>query len=138
MCISAPRSKLGLVETKHAIIPGAGGSQRLPRLVGPSLAKELIFTAKILSGAEAKSLGIANHCVEDPYDLAKEIGREVLKTGPIAIKVAKTAVNQGIEVDLKTGLIIEQQCYAQVINTKDRLEGLAAFSEKRKPNYKGE
>ncbi|CAD5224507.1 unnamed protein product [Bursaphelenchus xylophilus] len=136
--VVSPKAKVGLVETKIAIIPAAGGSQRLPRLVGPALAKELIFTGRVLNGNEAFSLGLANHCVEDPYKKAKEIADEILRTGPIAIRVAKTAIDQGVETDLRTGLVIEQQCYAQVINTKDRLEGLAAFAEKRAPVFKGE
>ncbi|CAD5218132.1 unnamed protein product [Bursaphelenchus okinawaensis] len=136
--VVSPRSKIGLVETKIAIIPGAGGSQRLPRLVGPALAKELIFTGRIVTGPEAVKLGLANHCVDEPYNKAKEIASDILKTGPVAIRVAKTAIDKGIETDLRTGLVIEQQCYAQVINTKDRLEGLAAFSEKRPPVFKGE
>lgn len=76
--ISAPTSKIGLVETKIAIIPGAGGSQRLPRLVGPAVAKELIFTAKILNGNEAHKLGLANHVVDQPFEKAKEVAREIL------------------------------------------------------------
>ncbi|KAI6207276.1 putative 3-hydroxybutyryl-CoA dehydratase [Aphelenchoides fujianensis] len=136
--VASASSKLGLVETKIAIIPGAGGTQRLSRLVGPALAKELIFTAKVLGGAEAKAIGLVNHVAEDPYAKAREIAHDILKTGPISVRVAKIAIDQGSEVDLNSGLTIEQQCYAQVINTKDRLEGLKAFAEKRAPQFKGE
>jgi len=136
--IASSNSKLGLVETKIAIIPGAGGTQRLSRLIGPALAKEMIFTAKVLSGDEAKSIGLVNHVSDDPYSKARQIANEILKTGPISIRVAKIAIDQGSEVDLNSGLTIEQQCYAQVINTKDRLEGLQAFAEKRPPVFKGE
>jgi len=136
--IASSNSKLGLVETKIAIIPGAGGTQRLSRLIGPALAKEMIFTAKVLSGDEAKSIGLVNHVSGDPYSKARQIANEILKTGPISIRVAKIAIDQGSEVDLNSGLTIEQQCYAQVINTKDRLEGLQAFAEKRPPVFKGE
>lgn len=142
--ITANTAKMGLVETKLAIIPGAGGTQRLPRLIGASLAKELIFAARVVDGAEACRLGLANHSVEQndrgdaAYLRALELAREINPQGPIAIRMAKLAINQGIEVDLSTGLAIEEACYAQVIPTKDRLEGLSAFKEKRRPHFKGE
>ncbi|XP_056593069.1 methylglutaconyl-CoA hydratase, mitochondrial [Triplophysa dalaica] len=142
--VAATSAKMGLVETKLAIIPGAGGTQRLPRTVGVSVAKELIFAARVLDGVEAQSLGLVNHAVEQnksgdaAYLRALELAREFNPRGPIAIRMAKLAINQGIEVDLTTGLAIEEACYAQVIPTKDRLEGLAAFKEKRLPRYKGE
>ncbi|XP_067289610.1 methylglutaconyl-CoA hydratase, mitochondrial [Pseudorasbora parva] len=142
--VAATSAKMGLVETKLAIIPGAGGTQRLPRAVGVSVAKELIFAARVLSGEEAKSLGLVNHAVEQnasgdaAYLRALDLAREFIPQGPIAIRMAKLAINQGMEVDLKTGLAIEEACYSQVIPTKDRLEGLLAFKEKRPPCYKGE
>ncbi|KAK1800548.1 hypothetical protein P4O66_005764 [Electrophorus voltai] len=142
--IAGTSAKMGLVETKLAIIPGAGGTQRLPRAIGVSLAKELIFSARVMDGTEAKTLGLVNHAVEQnesgdaAYLRALELAREFNPQGPIAIRMAKLAINQGIEVDLTTGLAIEEACYAQVIPTKDRLEGLAAFKEKRPPRYKGE
>ncbi|KAF7637921.1 hypothetical protein Mgra_00002624 [Meloidogyne graminicola] len=114
--IASPQSKLGLVETKLAIIPGAGGTQRLPRIVGLAKAKELIFTGKILTGSEALDIGL----------------------GPIASKMAKIALDRGSELELASGMVVEQQCYAQIMPTKDRLEALKAFAEKREPKYKGE
>lgn len=142
--IAANSAKMGLVETKLAIIPGAGGTQRLPRAIGVSLAKELIFAAKAVDGVEACRLGLVNHSVEQnesgdaAYLRALELAREINPQGPIAVRMAKLAINQGIEVDLSTGLAIEEACYSQVIPTKDRLEGLAAFREKRRPHFKGE
>lgn len=141
---AASNVKLGLVETRLAIIPGAGGTQRLPRVLSPSLAKELIFTARVFTGAEAKEMGICNHSVEQnatkdaAYLKALEIAREILPNGPIGVRMAKKAIDKGINVDLTSGYAIEEACYAQVIPTKDRLEGLKAFAEKRKPTYKGE
>lgn len=136
--------KMGLVETRLAIIPGAGGTQRLPRILSPSLAKELIFTSRVFSGAEAKEMGICNHAVpqnsdkDAAYQKALEIAIEILPNGPIGVRMAKKAIDKGIQVDISTGYAIEEACYAQVIPTRDRLEGLKAFSEKRKPNYIGE
>jgi methylglutaconyl-CoA hydratase len=133
-------AKLGLPETSLAIIPGAGGTQRLPRLVGQSQAKALIFTGRRLNAEEALTLGLANHAVPSgrALDRAKALAREILPNGPIAVRMAKQAINRGSEVDRDSGLMIEQACYAQVIPTQDRLEGLAAFKEKRKPIYRGE
>ncbi|XP_072310131.1 methylglutaconyl-CoA hydratase, mitochondrial [Eucyclogobius newberryi] len=142
--IAANSAKMGLVETKLAIIPGAGGTQRLPRAIGVSLAKELIFAAKVVDGTEACRLGLVNHSVEQnesgdaAYLRALELAREINPQGPIAVRMAKLAINQGIEVDLSTGLAIEEACYSQVIPTKDRVEGLTAFREKRRPHFKGE
>jgi len=141
---AADSSKIGLVETRLAIIPGAGGTQRLPRLIGVAKAQELIFTSRILLGNEAASMGLVNHSVpqnennDAAYHRALELAQEITPQGPIAVKMAKIAINKGIQVDLQSGLAIEQSCYAQVIPTKDRIEGLNAFREKRKPNYSGE
>ncbi|KAM8802226.1 methylglutaconyl-CoA hydratase, mitochondrial isoform 2-T2 [Rhynchonycteris naso] len=142
--VAASSAKMGLVETKLAIIPGAGGTQRLPRAIGVSLAKELIFSARVLDGQEAKAVGLVSHVLEQnqegdaAYRKALDLAREFLPQGPVAMRVAKLAINQGMEVDLVTGLAIEEACYAQIIPTKDRLEGLLAFKEKRSPRYKGE
>ncbi|XP_060521980.1 methylglutaconyl-CoA hydratase, mitochondrial [Cylas formicarius] len=141
--VASEDAKMGLVETKLAIIPGGGGTQRLPRLINPSVAKELIFTSKIVDGTAARDLGIVNHVVEQTdkgdgaYQKCLDISEDILSCGPLATRMAKQAINKGIEVDLNTGLAIEEACYAQIIPTKDRLEGLQAFKEKRKPKYQG-
>jgi len=137
--VASSNSNLGLPETKLAIIPGAGGTQRLPRIIGIPKAKELIFTGKILNGTEALSIGLLNHVTQgDPYDKALEIAKEIISKGPLAIKNAKEAIDHGIEHDLETGLLIEQRKYANVLFSKDRREGLQAFKEKRSPNYNGD
>uniref|UniRef100_A0A1A9ZB67 Enoyl-CoA hydratase n=1 Tax=Glossina pallidipes TaxID=7398 RepID=A0A1A9ZB67_GLOPL len=144
MRTAAENAKMGLVETKLAIIPGAGGTQRLPRILSPALAKELIFTARVFTGADAHRMGIVNHVVaqnksgDAAYLKAVSLAEEILPNGPIGVRMAKLAVDKGIQVDLTTGYSIEEVCYAQVIPTKDRLEGLEAFAKKRKPVYKGE
>ncbi|KAJ9173336.1 hypothetical protein P3X46_016486 [Hevea brasiliensis] len=131
---------LGLPETGLAIIPGAGGTQRLPRLVGKSVAKELIFTGRKIGGREAMSIGLVNYSVPagEARLKALEVAREINQKGPIAIRLAKKAINEGLGIDLASALELEEECYEQLLNTKDRLEGLAAFAEKRKPRYTGE
>ncbi|KAG5554310.1 hypothetical protein RHGRI_011987 [Rhododendron griersonianum] len=131
---------LSMPETGLAIIPGAGGTQRLPRLVGRSVAKELIFTGRKICGRDAVSMGLANYCVPsgEAHLKALEIAQSINQKGPLAIRLAKRAINEGFEVDLASALALEEECYEQLLNTKDRLEGLAAFAEKRKPKYVGE
>lgn len=142
--VASAEAKFGLVETKLAIIPGAGGTQRLPRIVGPSIAKELIFTGRIIDATSAKEYGILNHVVEQneskdaAFAKALQISQEILPNGPLGVQMAKTAINKGLGVDMSLGCSIEEHCYARIIPTADRLEGLNAFVEKRKPKYKGE
>ncbi|KAJ3075996.1 hypothetical protein HDU98_006160 [Podochytrium sp. JEL0797] len=131
-------ARLGLPETKLAIIPGAGGTQRLPRLIGASRAKELVFTGRVLDAKTAEKYGLVNHAVDGvAFEKAVEIAREMLGAGPVAIRMAKFAIDKGMQVDGGSGMAIEQACYAQVIPTEDRVEGLRAFKEKRVPVYKG-
>ena len=142
--VAASNVKLGLVETKLAIIPGAGGTQRLTRLIGISKAKELIYTARVLDGDQAEAIGLVNTSVKQndegnaAYKRALEIAHEIAKNGPIAVKMAKMAIDSGIEVEIDTALKVEELCYANIIHTKDRVEGLNAFKEKRPPKYIGE
>ncbi|WP_458413442.1 enoyl-CoA hydratase [Schinkia sp. CFF1] len=138
--VAVDTARIGLTETSLAIIPGAGGTQRLSRLIGIGKAKELIYTARRVDAHEAKELGILEHVVpnEELLSKAKEIAERIAENGPIAVTQAKLAINRGMEVDLQTGLQIEQMAYAITIPTKDRIEGLTAFKEKRKPVYKGE
>jgi len=137
--IAAETASMGLTETRLAIIPGAGGTQRLPRLVGKGRAKELIFTGRRIAGQEALEMGLVNAvCPRDRLlDRCLEMAAMICETGPIAIEQAKYAINYGMETDLATGLALESNAYWVTIPTEDRLEGLAAFREKRKPVYKG-
>lgn len=130
----------GLPETGLAIIPGAGGTVRLPRLLGKALSKEIIFTGRRIGGRDAMSMGLVNHCVPagDARLKALEIACEINEKGPLAIKMAKKAINEGLETTTASALELEEFYYQQLLNTKDRLEGLAAFAEKRKPRYSGE
>jgi len=138
--IAAETASMGLTETRLAIIPGAGGTQRLPRLVGKGKAKELIFTGRRVTAAEALEMGLVNRVVpgSDLLDACREMAAMICETGPIAIEQAKYAINNGMETDLSTGLALESNAYWVTIPTRDRLEGLKAFREKRKPVYVGE
>lgn len=138
--VGALEAKLGLTETSLAIIPGAGGTQRLPRLIGLGKAKELIFTAKRLTAEEAVKVGILEYVcpLSELLKQALELASSMVKNGPLALVQAKIAINRGMEVDLATGLKIEELAYDALIPTEDRLEGLKAFAEKRAPLYKGQ
>ncbi len=137
--IASENATLGLTETSLAIIPGAGGTQRLPRIVGKAKAKELIFTAKRISAAEALEIGLVNRVVPlaGLLDAARELAAAIAKNGPLAVRAAKRAIDRGMEMDLADALVFESTCYETLIPTEDRLEGLRAFREKRKPEYQG-
>jgi enoyl-CoA hydratase/carnithine racemase len=137
--VAVAHATMGLTETRLAIIPGAGGTQRLPRLVGTALAKELIFTGRKLTAQEGLSMGLVNRIFasEELMDGCLELAGEISKGGPIALAQAKFAINKGQDVELQTGLTIEASAYEICIPTEDRIEGLKAFQEKRKPIYKG-
>lgn len=127
-------------ETRLGIIPGAGGTQRLPRIVGMSRAKELIYTGRRINVHDALKMGLADHAAEEAssQEVALKVAREIAQGGPVALRLAKQAISLGMELDLSSAMQLEQACYAQVIPTKDRLEGLAAFAEKRQPKFTGE
>ncbi|MBI5434226.1 MAG: enoyl-CoA hydratase/isomerase family protein [Planctomycetes bacterium] len=137
--IAAPHAELGLTETSLAIIPGAGGTQRLPRLIGKARAKELILTAKKIGAERAERYGLVNE-VAAPGKLlerALELARTIADNGPVAVRAAKRAIDLGTEQALTDGLETEARCYDLVIPTRDRLEALGAFAEKRKPRFEG-
>ncbi|MFF2499840.1 enoyl-CoA hydratase-related protein [Peribacillus sp. NPDC058075] len=137
--IAAESVSLGLTETSWAIIPGAGGTQRLPRLIGEMKAKELIFTAKKLTAEEACQLGILLRVVprDQLMSACEELAANIMKNGPIAVKQAKYAIDQGMNTDLQTGMAIEGKAYELTIPTQDRSEALLAFSERRKARFTG-
>ena len=137
--IAGSRALLGLPETSLAIIPGAGGTQRLPRVVGVAKAKELIFTSARLTAEEAFSIGLINQCVdaETAVSAAEAMALKIVQNGPIGVRMGKAAIDGGIEKSIDDALNVEKACYAQVVNTDDRMEGINAFVEKRKPVYKG-
>jgi enoyl-CoA hydratase/carnithine racemase len=138
---AAEDTRMGLTETSLAIIPGAGGTQRLPRLVGPMWAKRLIFTAARIDARQAYDIGLLTGVAADragALEQAQQLAREIAQNGPVAVRQAKRAIDRGLEVDLATGLELEAMAYEAVIPTRDRVEALEAFSEKRKPVFRGE
>lgn len=137
--IASTNAKLGLPELNLSIIPGAGGTQRLARLVGKGKALEMILTGKIVSGEEAKMCGLVSELVQPKELLAKteEVAEKIISKGPLAVRLAKLSINAGLETDIKTGLVIEKLAQALLMSTEDKKEGTQAFLEKRKPKFQG-
>jgi enoyl-CoA hydratase/carnithine racemase len=147
--IMAQEATMRLTEVKLGIIPGAGGTQRLPRLIGKSKAKELILTARPVNGREAQEMGLVHRVIqagtpgngeyrEEFIAQTRLWAKEIASAAPLSLKQAKWAIDNGFDRDLEAGLALETKAYLQLVNTKDRLEGLAAFAEKRPPVYRGE
>lgn len=132
-------ARLGLPEVSLAIIPGAGGTQRLPRLIGVARAKKWIFTARMFTAAEAFSEGVVDAVVPQGQGLEQsfQLAREIAANGPLALRAAKRAVQSGLELPLAEGLAAEIRAYESIIPTEDRKEALRAFIEKRKPEFQG-
>ncbi|MEW6529918.1 MAG: enoyl-CoA hydratase-related protein [Thermodesulfobacteriota bacterium] len=139
MRIAAEKAVLGLPEINLAIVPGAGGTQRLTRLVGLGKAKEMILTGDLLNAREALTVGLVNKVVPDAelMSSAREMARKILAKGPLAVKLAKAAINSGSNADLQTGLVIERLAQTVLFGTEDRREGIDAFLEKRPAVYRG-
>lgn len=147
--VMVEEASLRLTEVKLGIIPGAGGTQRLSRLIGKSQAKEMILTAAPLTAKRGHELGLIHKVVSTQHSgdgefhqpLMEEVRRwatEICTAAPLSLRAAKQAIDSGFDRDLEAGLALETKCYLQLLNTKDRLEGLAAFAEKRQPVYHGE
>jgi enoyl-CoA hydratase len=137
--IAAENAMFGFPEVSLGILPGLGGTQRLPRLIGPALAKELIFTGRRIGAEEAREIGLANRVVPSGEALgaAKELAAEISQNAPLAVRHAKTAANRALDVDLVSGLEYETDQFALLFSTEDALEGMNAFGEKRKPKFEG-
>jgi enoyl-CoA hydratase/carnithine racemase len=133
--VAAATAELGLTEVTLGIIPGAGGTQRLPRLIGVGPAKELILTGRRVSATEALALGLVTRV--GTLDDAKALGQLVCQNAPIAVGAAKHAIDEGAPLELDAALALEQTWYAKTLGTADRLEGLAAFAQKRRPAFTG-
>jgi methylglutaconyl-CoA hydratase len=137
--VTTPKASMGLTECALGIIPGAGGTQRLPRLVGLATALDLILTAKKISGTEAYRLGLVTYLApgESAQATAHKVAQSIQKNAPLAIRAAKEAMMKGFDLNCEDGLRMEQAAYQKVLHSQDRLEGLAAFNEKRPPSFLG-
>jgi enoyl-CoA hydratase len=137
--VAGDTAVFGMPETTLGIFPGIGGTQLLPRIVGAPLAKELIFTGRRITAAEAKAVGLINHLVPAGQALARatEIATTIAQNGPVAVRQAKKAIAYGSETDLETGMILAIEAYNATVVTEDRLEGVRAFNEKRRPRFTG-
>lgn len=137
--IAAENATFGFPEVGLGILPGMGGTQRLPRLIGPALAKELIFTGRRIGAEEAREIGLVNRVVGqgEAFDAAMELAAEISANGPVAVRHAKVAANRALDVDLVSGLEYEADQFALLFATEDAREGMNAFGEKRKPKFEG-
>ena len=138
--IAAENAKFGLPEIKLGIIPGGGGTQRLLRIMGVTKAKELIYTGESIDAKEAFARGLVNKVVtvESLMDEAKKMASKVTRHPSFALKMAKHAVNGGINMDIKSAIAYEARCLEILFSTEDMNEGINAFIEKRKPNFLGD
>jgi enoyl-CoA hydratase len=136
---ASDNAKFGQPEINLGLIPGFGGTQRLPRLIGANFAKELVFTGKMIAAAEAEKIGLVNKVV--PQDqLMEEVvktAREIASKGKASLREAKQAINNGLNTDLATGIHIEVESFGMCYASSDSKEGTSAFLEKRKPDFKG-
>ena len=137
--IASDQAKFGQPEINLGVIPGSGGTQRLPRLIGICRAKELLFTGKMIDADEACRIGLVNKVVphKDLMEETLKIARKIAKKSPIALKMVKTSVNKGMHMGLPTALDFEIELFSLCFSTEDRKEGFEAFIEKRQANFKG-
>jgi enoyl-CoA hydratase len=140
MIYATPKSQFGQPEVKLGIIPGFGGTQRLGRLLGRNRAKELIFTGRMIDAATAKAYGLVQEIVEEEKLLehCKAVIREIAAVGPLAVAQSKRAINKGIDLALDAGLAVEKLAFTSLFDSHDKREGMTAFIQKRKPEFKGE
>ena len=137
--IASENAKFGLPEVTLSIIPGAGGTQRLARLIGKGRAMDLILTGRMMDAEEAFRAGLVSRVVppEELTEAVEQTADAILKKGPLAVRLAKLAIQSGYEADQRTGLVIERLAQAVLFTTEDKEEGTSAFLEKREPDFKG-
>jgi len=137
--IAAENATFGQPEIKIGVIPGAGGTQRLPRIVGLGRAKELLFTGDTIDAHEAYRIGLANKVVpiESLMSEAKKIAFKLTQQPPLALKTTKMVINEGMDMNIQSALVLEARSFEILFSTEDQKEGMKAFVEKRKPIFKG-
>ena len=137
--VAVDHAKLGVPEVSLGIIPGAGGTQRLPRAIGPGWAKHLLFTGQAIPAQKALEIGLVQDVVpfEALMDAALEIAHKINKNGPLAVRAVKRALTKGLQEPLETALDTENEAFSHVCGTQDKNEGIKAFLEKRKPRFQG-
>jgi enoyl-CoA hydratase/carnithine racemase len=137
--VAAQDAKLGQPEINLGVIPGAGGTQRLSRLVGPARAKDIIFSGRMVDAQEALAIGLVDQVVpaDEVYSAARALVARYVGGPAVALRAAKQAIDGGLSMDLAAGLAWESQLFASLFATDDRGEGMAAFVEKRKPGFTG-
>lgn len=137
--IASEKAKFGQPETKLGIIPGYGGTQRLPRLVGKGMAKKLIYTGDLIDANEAYRIGLVEELVaaEDLLAKAQKLASTICSNAPIAMAMAKSAINEGIHQEVKDAVALEAERFDTAFDSADRMEGMAAFLENRNASFKG-
>jgi len=137
--LASEHAKFGQPEVKLGVIPGYGGTQRLPRLVGRGMALQLLLTGEIIDAAEAHRIGLVNRVVprESLLETADTLARRMVRNAPLALRHALLAIDQGLEVDLEKGLLLEATLFGILCGTEDLREGMNAFLEKRKAAFRG-
>lgn len=139
MIVASESAKFGQPEITIGVIPGAGGTQRLTRAVGKTIAMEMVLNNRHLNAEEAKQYGLVNRVVppERYLDEAIQLATEIAERAPVAVRLGKEAVNQAFETTLAEGVLLERRLFAMLFGTEDQKEGMAAFIEKRNPQWKG-
>lgn len=137
--VAATHAKIGLPEVGLGILPGAGGTQRITRIIGKGKAMELILTGDIITAEEAERINLVSKTVpqEDLMDTAKQYANKIASKGPLALRLAKAAINKGADIEMETALYLEKLSQTILIGSEDKKEGTEAFLEKRKPNFIG-
>ncbi|NNG46363.1 MAG: crotonase [Deltaproteobacteria bacterium] len=137
--VASDNAKFAQPEVNLGIIPGWGGTQRLPRLVGRNIAKEIVLTGEMVSAQRAYEIGLVNRVVPQAVlmETAREIARKILEKGPVAVSTAKSVMNRGIDLDLESACALEANAFAVMSSTEDGAEGMTAFLEKRKAKFQG-
>ena len=137
--IAASHAKIGLPELNLSIIPGAGGTQRLSRLVGKGTALDMILSGEMITAEKAERIGLVSTVVpmEELWEMVVGKAQKIIEKGPMAVKLAKMVIHQGYDTDMKTALTLEKFAQAILFNSDDKLEGTTAFLEKRTPHFQG-